>query len=143
MQSQLWPQQDGTYYADFMFDDAPRGLEDEFTNSLLVLRLRNGTAFTEYGEPSLEHMHTDQHIRIRRLQSIEERNVCGHVTCEPLGTQGVRFTMKPYGPLKERAVNDLIHNPTGYGLKLRTWSTADDDDELVVKRIDSIDFIKL
>lgn len=143
MQSQLWSQQDGTYYADFMYDDAPRGFEDHWHDSMFVKRLQNGTALAEYNRPDVTQLTNSDSQALVRYCTIEERNVCGYIKAHPLGNEGFRLTLHPYGPLKDTMVTALSHNATGYGLYIRYLTSNDDDMDEVVTRIDTADFIKL
>lgn len=151
MKAQLWPRQDGTYSADFLFDNAPPGFEDHFDQSAFVKRLLRGAAYAEYHRPDLTHLCTRPDQAFVRYSTIEERNICGHLVGEPIwgaspstGSEGVRIIIKPVGPLKEAMVNDLIHNPTGYGLEMRIlYTNGEDSDEQELNQIFTADFVQL
>lgn len=144
MQSQLWPQQDGFYFADFMFDDATSGFEDILEETMFYRRIDSGQTFAEYGEPEAGHLAGNPMAVFNRFASIEPRNVCAHLTATLLpGDSGLRIYVRPYGPFKERMVNDMIHNPTGYGLKFRLHEEETEGAIPVVKNVYTLDFIKL
>lgn len=141
MKAQLWPQQDGTYYADFMWDDAPPGFEDHFQESMFATRLRNGEAYAEFGRPDLSGLREHNQQAYIRYCQIDRRSICGHLTATALGNDGIRLTIKPIGPVRDTLVNGLTHNPTGYALYMR-YSTDTQDDETTVVRIDTADVIQ-
>lgn len=131
MQAQLWPNQDGRYYADFMFDDSPRGFEDRFQESLMVKRLIKGALFAELGEPDTSHLAGNPMAVVNRYAMIEDRNIAGHLTCESfMDNSGFRLWLQPCGPNKEVLLSGLTFNPRGYALRIRIVKGYLDDDEV-------------
>lgn len=150
MQSQLWPNPDGRYYADFLFDDAPRGFEDRFQDSLMMRRLNQGTMFAEYGEPRTEHLAGNPMAVYNRRVMVEEFNIAGHITGEAFNDgSGFRLWLKPFGPNKDYMLQQFSADPQGFALKLRVVKgyLVDSDifepDEEIVLHVFGADVIKL
>lgn len=143
MKAQLWPLPNGTYYADFMWDDAPPGFEDHFQESMFVRRLNAGNAYAEFGRPDLSGLREHTHQAYMRYCQIDNRSICGLLTAQPLGNDGVRLIIRPTGPVRDTLINVLTHNPTGYALYMRYTTVTQDDDDEKVARIDTADVVQI
>lgn len=102
-------------------------------------RVKDGTAFVEYGMPNVDHLTREQ--TIARMGSIDPRNVCGVVRSLTVGEASVTATIALSGP-KRAAARSLINlNETpSFGMRAFTRPTPKTE-PCAIEHIVSWDFI--
>lgn len=130
MQSPLYQESPDVYYADFDMDDAPKGFEDSFHESIALKRFQEGRLYGELGSPIMDNFNNNPSAWARRILNIEERNICSHMTLCQLDTAGnyMRIYVRPTGPLGpylERALKSGVR----FAVEFRTHKRPDPDDE--------------